>query len=325
MKPLDQSAWVFQQQRRPRKRKAAASPSPSSSSTGVSSIDVSPSSALVLPSPSPPLSSSLITSPPIIASGYIIDPSEDAEEDLADTYPPARLSSHIHHHLSCLETYYLQYHVEQGSKLLANLENDENPLRSLIIPRAMTSPLILNAMCSLSAMHHANRLRERDSQIAATRYYIRTVRGIRKSISSDDDVIVSEESILAICLLCKYEVIRGSVKQWAVHLNALQRIIMSRGGLRTLDSDMADFLRGIIVYCQNVAQVTASRTGGGSMLATTTMTMPPAELAFPPSFPAKLDIYIGFTEDIIKLFARIAALYSRVDDVAFLNLEIFRM
>ena len=226
------------------------------------------------------------------------------------------------------ETYYIQYHVEQGSKLLANLENDENPLRSLIIPRAMRSPLLLDAICSVSAVHLANRLRERGAgcQVAATKYYIRTVRGVQRTIGSavSSGVALPEESILAISLLCKYEIVRGSVQQWMGHLNALQSIIMSRrGGLASLDSDTADFLRGMIVYCQNMAHVTnggqhharSRRCGAAALLAM------PAEQTVAPS-PARLDIYIGFTEEIIKLIARIARLYSRADDSKSLNREI---
>lgn len=51
--------------------------------------------------------------------------------------------------------------------------------------------------------------------------------------------------MLAVGLLCKYEVVRGSVKQWVVHLDALQRLIISRGGFGSMDREAGEFLRGL--------------------------------------------------------------------------------
>lgn len=155
-------------------------------------------------------------------------------------------------HLSSLDSHYLQYHVEQGSKLLANLENDENPLRSLLIPRAMSSPLLMKAMCAMSAMHLANRsLDGFSAQTAATNYYIQTMRAIRGVLAECSDVVggsdggLSDDVILAVGLLCKYEIVRGSVKQWAVHLDAIQKLISSRGGFACLEQETAEFIWGL--------------------------------------------------------------------------------
>lgn len=159
------------------------------------------------------------------------------------------------------EAHYLQYHIEQGSKLLANLENDDNPLRSLLIPRALNSPLVMKATCAMSAMHFANRAQDGfTAKTAATKYYIQTVRELREvlarcftapaAITSGDGNssaagMISDELILAVGLLCKYEIVRGSVKQWAVHLGALRKLIIARGGYTFLDPEMAEFLWGL--------------------------------------------------------------------------------
>jgi hypothetical protein len=149
-------------------------------------------------------------------------------------------------HLTALESLYLQYHVEQGSKLMANLENDENPLRSLLVPRAHSSPLLMNALCAVSAIHLANRTNDSlCAQNAAAGYYIQTMRGIRTALTESSAESLPEDALLSVALLCKFEVVRGSVRQWSVHLNALERLLLSRGGFVFLDEDTADFLRGL--------------------------------------------------------------------------------
>ena len=44
-----------------------------------------------------------------------------------------------------------------------------------------------------------------------------------------------------------------------------------------------------------------------------------------PDAPPKLDIYVGYTEDIIKIFARIAGLYALEWDPEALSAEISSM
>lgn len=151
-------------------------------------------------------------------------------------------------HLSDSESHYLQYHVEFGSRLLANLESDDNPLRSLLIPRAMSSPLLMKAVCAVSALHLANRSQGFSAQTAAAKFYGRALSGIRTAIAECSTDMLSDDAMLAVGLMCKYEIVRGSVKQWFVHLSALQRLIASRGGLNSMDREAAVFLRGLYVF-----------------------------------------------------------------------------
>ncbi|KAL4751443.1 hypothetical protein BDW72DRAFT_192985 [Aspergillus terricola var. indicus] len=213
---------------------------------------------------------------------------------------PSRLINHLSH----LDSHYLQYHMERGSKLLANLESDENPLRSMIIPRALSSTLLMNALCALSAIHFSNRAHHGwFAENEGANYYIDTMRGLRTTLATSGGSYVPDDAILAVSLLCKYEIVRGSVKQWAVHLDALQTLVSSRGGLNQLDQDAAEFIRGLFVYANNLAKLTNRRT----------LLKPP----IPGSDivkPHKLDIYIGYTEEIIKTCARIADLPRLVSD-----------
>lgn len=110
----------------------------------------------------------------------------------------------------------------------------------------------MKAMCAMSAMHLANRsLDGFSAQTAATNYYIQTMRAIRVVLAECSDVVggsdggLSDDVILAVGLLCKYEIVRGSVKQWAVHLDAIQKLISSRGGFACLEQETAEFIWGL--------------------------------------------------------------------------------
>lgn len=138
--------------------------------------------------------------------------------------------------------------MEQGSRLLSNLESDDNPLRSILIPRAMSSPLLMKAVCAVSALHLANRSQGFGAHTAAVKYYSGTLSGLRTALDKCTTEVFPDDAMLAVGLLCKYEIVRGSVKQWVVHLNALQRLIVSRGGFASMDRDAAEFLRGLYVW-----------------------------------------------------------------------------
>lgn len=103
----------------------------------------------------------------------------------------------------------------------------------------------MKAVCAVSALHLANRSAGLSAQTAAASFYGRTLSGLRAALADGSTDILPDDAMLAVGLLCKYEVVRGSVKQWVVHLNALQRLIASRGGLVAMDRDAAEFLRGL--------------------------------------------------------------------------------
>ncbi|KAE8379249.1 fungal-specific transcription factor domain-containing protein [Aspergillus bertholletiae] len=301
--PLKPTAEIFQQVVPPKRRRISLSPSLCASS---------PATSVEQPSPNSTLFSGYTTAPstPSDYGAIEIHTPRDEDSDSLGGDDLARGATHIEtcsivvpkqcgslSHLSNLEMHYLQYHMEQGSRLLANLESDENPLRSLIIPCALSSPLLMKALCAVSAMHLANRSGDNwSAQTAAANYYVHTMSGLRSALSKSSVEGFPADSILAVALLCKYEIIRGSVKQWAVHLSALERLVVSRGGFSTFDQDTAEFLWGLFMYAHNVARVTNRKQ--------ITHYIPGEEVVS----LRKLDIYIGYTEDIIKLCPRIADL-----------------
>ncbi|THC99325.1 hypothetical protein EYZ11_001231 [Aspergillus tanneri] len=249
-KPLNPSAQVFQQSMPPKRQRLSASPCSSGPPAGRTS-------------PCPDFSgyppSCVPSSSSLNADGKEDRPFDAKTRNLSRTTNDGSDAARIDHlevvplkpssnitHLSHLEAHYLQYHMVQGSKLMVNLESDENPLRSLLIPRACSSPLVMNALCAVSAVHLANRTHNSlDAQTAATNYYIQTMSGLRSILSAASGRGYPEETILAVALLCKYEIVRGSVKQWEMHLDALERLVISRGGFASFDEDMTEFLWGL--------------------------------------------------------------------------------
>lgn len=255
-KPLNPSDQVFQQyESTPKRRRidpsASDSGSPASTrepSSPCSTVSTCPSISLSSPSDCNAIG---IRTPPTDHSEFedvdngrgkeVVQRNAPVDSGLAILDPSGYMGN-----LSHLETHFLQYHMEQGSKLLANLDSEENPLRSLIIPRALSSPLLMKALCAVSAMHLANRSRDNlHAQTAAANYYIRTMSGIRAALSQSPGQPYTDDSILSVALLVKYEIVRGSVKQWATHLKALENLVISRGGFATFDTDLAEFLWGL--------------------------------------------------------------------------------
>lgn len=179
-----------------------------------------------------------------------MDEEEDVDEDSGSALTLARPTQTT---LSSNEAHYLQYHIEQGSRLLTNLENDDNPLRSLLVPRALASPLLRNATCAMSAIHFSNRAQDGFvARTAATDYYLQTVRQLRAMLAGSPVTgagagagCTPDEMIIAVGVLCKYEIVRGSVRQWAVHLDALRKLILARGGYRALEPATAEMIWGL--------------------------------------------------------------------------------
>ncbi|KAJ5683083.1 hypothetical protein N7462_006248 [Penicillium macrosclerotiorum] len=316
--PLSPSAQVFKETEGRKRRLISFSPSnPSSPSALVVSdlwCDSGASSAPITPGRSVP-SSPQCRVADIESEDLILDhtsqkqfPKHDTrtQDELSLVPRPSRAVSHLSGH----ESHYLQYHMEFGSRLLANLESEDNPLRSFLIPRAMSSPLLMKAVCAVSALHLANRSHGFEAQNSAVDFYGRTLGGLREALADHSKHVLPDDAMLAVGLMCKYEIVRGSVKQWVVHLSALQRLIASRGGLGSMERNAAQFLRGLYVYAYNMARISNRKHISYADPADTDIGTP------------VMDIYIGYTEELLKLCARISELPSLEGDVFALRLAV---
>ncbi|KAJ5558727.1 hypothetical protein N7535_009394 [Penicillium sp. DV-2018c] len=318
VEPLGPSAQVFSQVETPKRRRLSASsvsqvsspaPSPSSDAWLETRLSPGPVNSLSWSVPSSPLENG--------AYETTCDQVQEEEDSSSEGFGTQSTLMMIPKpqgsigHLSTKETHYLQYHMEQGSRLLVNLENGDNPLRSMLIPRAMSSPLLMKAVCAISALHFANRFQGFGAYTAAAKYYGGTLNGLRTALAQCPTELFPDDAMLAVGLLCKYEIVRGSVKQWVVHLNALQRLIVSRGGFASMDREAAEFLRGLFVYAYNIARITNHNR------ITPTDIVVDSDIGVP-----KLDIYIGYTEELLKLCARIAELPSLQSSTLALRLSV---
>ncbi|OOQ90832.1 C6 transcription factor [Penicillium brasilianum] len=310
--PLGPSAPVFKSTKGPKRRRLNSSsisqplsPSPSQSSSDPWQ-DLEQSSQPVTPGCSVPSSPQYRVIDLDVEETSQEQNSEDRDCHSLILKPQGFLS-----HLSGHEAHYLQYHEAMASQRLANLESAHNPLRSFLIPRAMSSPLLMKAVCAISAMHLSNRTDSLDAKTAAIDFYGRTLRGLRSVMAQSVTDGVPDDAMLAVGMMCKYEVVRGSVKQWVVHLTALHRLLASRGGLGSMDPEAAHFLRGLYVYAYSMGQISnRKKILGNLILADTDMEAP------------RLSIYLGFTEDILKICACIAELPSLQGDDISLRLAI---
>ncbi|KAJ5491447.1 hypothetical protein N7539_003014 [Penicillium diatomitis] len=311
--PLGPSAPVFKTDRNAKRRRLNSS-SPVSSSQ---SLSASPSPSLSLTSNdqwarrewrTEAVTPGIVSLSPSPSHGRISEleaENDGREQSLEDQSLRALIPRPrgFRSHLSSEEAHYLQYHEVMGSQRLANLDSEHNPLRSFLIPRAMTSPLLMKAVCAISAMHLSNRTDNPDAKYASLDFYDRTLKGLRNVIAESATESIPDDALLAVGMMCKYEVVRGSVKQWVVHLTALHKLISSRGGFGTMDPEAAHFLRGLYIYAYSMGQISNQKKVSGKLI------LPDTETETP-----RLSIYLGFTEELLKLCASIAELPSLRDD-----------
>ncbi|CAG8903931.1 unnamed protein product [Penicillium egyptiacum] len=319
VEPLSPSAQVFSQAETSKRRRLSASSPSQLPSPALFPLSDAWLETRLSPGSGTPLSWSVPSSP----REYVPYEAASSPDQAVEKYRPGSnidLQTSIEvipqpqgyiSHLSTNETHYLQYHMEEGSRLLANLESHGNPLRSMLIPRAMSSPLLMKAVCAVSALHLANRSHGFSAHTAAVKYYSGTLNGLRTALDKCSTKVFPDDAMLAVGLLCKYEIVRGSVKQWVVHLNGLQRLIVSRGGFASMDREAAEFLRGLFVYAYNMARISNRNFITSSDISVD------SDIGIP-----KLDIYIGYTEELLKLCARIAELPSLQADSLALQLSV---
>jgi hypothetical protein len=107
----------------------------------------------------------------------------------------------------------------------------------------------------MSASHMANgtsldQLSLRNAEIT---YHGRTLSGVRNALAklpkqdmfSSSHTTLVEEIILAVASVCKYEAVRGNIKSWRGHLEALQNLVDYCGGYKNMDVYIADWVSGL--------------------------------------------------------------------------------
>jgi hypothetical protein len=151
--------------------------------------------------------------------------------------------------------YYLQYLDEQAATQLLNVDSGVfNPLRRLILPRALDCPGVLYGVCAVAACHQAQRSDPEtriDQNMVATRFYVKSVNWLQSTVGRQTVQLDSQcsswddASVITSLLLCKYEIIKGSSAHWRDHLDGLELLIQKKGGIHNLEVECAQYVASL--------------------------------------------------------------------------------
>lgn len=153
------------------------------------------------------------------------------------------------------EFYYLQYLDEQAATQLLNVDSGAfNPLRRLILPKALYCPGVLHSVCAVAACHLAQRSdldTSIDRDVIHTRFYLKSINWLRTMVGGQEDQLTTQSfpwdnsPVVASLLLCKYEIIRGSTTRWKNHLDGLDQLVQERGGIQSMDYDCGQYVASL--------------------------------------------------------------------------------
>ncbi|CAG9957082.1 unnamed protein product [Clonostachys rosea f. rosea IK726] len=211
--------------------------------------------------------------------------------------------------------YYLQYLDEQAATQLLNVDSGVfNPLRRLILPRALDCPGVLYGVCAVAACHQAQRSDPEtriDQNIVATRFYVKSVNWLQSTVGRQTVQLDSQcsswddASVITSLLLCKYEIIKGSSAHWRDHLDGLELLIQKKGGIHNLEVECAQYVASFLRYHRMIADIchlekatNCQENNGLDVMATSTFS---------------LDVYSGCAHHLLKTCHDIARLASRLE------------
>ncbi|RDL38692.1 uncharacterized protein BP5553_03032 [Venustampulla echinocandica] len=219
------------------------------------------------------------------------------------------------------ERWLFQYYVERLSGLLVNAIGHENPLRSLIVPRLLSSPLLLQTVCAVSALHrssYADGDERTTYQTAATGYYVQALADLRDLILQGD-TLLSDSGLLQIVLLssiflCKYEIIKDGVTSWRRHLEGLESFsrLLEGDAWGASMPDIMVFSQSFITYHKGIASLTEQ---GVSIMEPDESFQSTRHDAFSDTlgqntYLQAVDPYMGFSRSLIVLLRRVMGLLS---------------
>ncbi len=148
---------------------------------------------------------------------------------------------------------YLLYYTERLSRLLVMVDTPCNPLRYMIIPRVASSPMLLKAVCAVSACHlsqqQGSTSTAEDGTFALSNY-AHALRDLTQCLTrfSQVDQRTVDQIVLTAVFLCKYEIIRGSIHEWRHHLTGLLHLIEHPVTLSGLSLEAKRFVHSLYVF-----------------------------------------------------------------------------
>lgn len=145
-----------------------------------------------------------------------------SDHHLLSTYPA----------ISQTEVFLLQHYFDRLCAILVNVDSPANPLKSVLIPRALTSPVLLHAVCAVSACHFANTLTDfgHDARRVSISLYTKAVQELNQVLTearsqNSPDASSSDIFLLTAVFVCKYQITKGSVSKWRPLLTGVQQML----------------------------------------------------------------------------------------------------
>lgn len=127
---------------------------------------------------------------------------------------------------SSTEHYLLHHYTFNMSRVLINVDGPSNPLRSVLLPRAVISPTLMNALYATSALHVFVGNRDPEFRTLALAYYNRAASALHHLIANlgpRTERADFEILLLTAVYLCLYEIISGG-SNWRFHLQGIQKL-----------------------------------------------------------------------------------------------------
>lgn len=216
-------------------------------------------------------------------------------------------------------THYLSYYVGHLSKLLVMVDTASNPLRDTIIPRMTCSSTLLKAVCAVSACHLSQRsdnsFASRDG-LLALKYYSQVLSSLAGFLTdhASIDRYSADIIVLTTAFLCKYEIIRGSTREWRHHLIGLMQLVKGLAMSPNLSIEVRRFIQSFIIYHHEVAKITSCSRKDSDAISESIASIKQNTT----SEAEEPDAYMGFTERIVEIFGRISRL-SNTDGSAVMS------
>lgn len=144
----------------------------------------------------------------------------------------------------------LYHYTYRVSVVLVNVDSSSNPLRSLLLPRALSSPTIMDALYATSAMHVFMGNQKAEFKKLSLFFYYKAINALRQSIASLDahqDPATLETLLLTSIYLCKWEIISGGI-HWRTHFKGIQQLWEAnkfQSCLALMDPEAAAFIKSL--------------------------------------------------------------------------------
>ena len=151
---------------------------------------------------------------------------------------------------SIMERCLLYHYTHRVSAVLVNVDGPSNPLRGVLLSRAVSSPTLMDALYATSAMHAFMGNRKAEFRKLSFAFYDKAINALRQAIANLDyqqDPTSLETLLLTSICLCKWEIISGGT-HWRAHFKGVKQLWEAdkvQNSLVQMDSETVAFIRSL--------------------------------------------------------------------------------